>query len=261
MAFQSPSVTPAQTWGRRFEEAAALIARQMAHLEATPFQVPQGPRMVQGFCSRFTGDTGPGRAPPPPQQPHLPPGVASPRRGRSWTRGPGCRSSKGLQGERERALGLEGGSAAQEGRARGGGTHSRAGPGRAGSRCWSPAAAAGSPSASRCPAATAARGCAGGCGTSPPGTGPAGAGSGRSGGTGQAGAQPAARAPAQLRPHVRPAFRARLLCTRPGDTAGTKTERRPPSRGPAGATVNKYITKLHLSGSKATSLLAALLYP
>lgn len=156
-------------------------------------------------------------------------------------------------------------------RAPGSGTYSRAARGRAGSRCWSPAGAAGSPSASRCPAAMAARGCAGGCGTSPPGTGPAGAGSGRSGGhrrgwgrAARAGGStsPCARTPAAFRPHVRPARSVCLLCTRPGDAAVARTLPPPSMRPVEGAqstnTLKKRRTCHH---SKGRSLLGALRYP
>lgn len=49
-------------------------------------------------------------------------------------------------------------------------TYHRWCPGRAGSRCLSPAASADGPSVSRCPAATAGPDLAGDCGTSPPTT-------------------------------------------------------------------------------------------
>lgn len=145
------------------------------------------------------------------------------------------------------------------------GPHSRAGRGRAGSHCWSPAAAAGSPSACRCPAATAVPGCAGGCGTSPPGTGPAGAGSGRSGGHRQGWGRWGAGGPTSLgvlpplpaagTPGTYPApctatHNEYLLCTRPGDTAMTKTDPALTLTESSGGTVNKHIKKMDLSCSK-----------
>lgn len=143
----------------------------------------------------------------------------------------------------------------------------RAGRGRAGSRCWSPAAAAGSPSASRCPAATGARGCAGGCGTSPPGTGPAGAGSGRSGGTGEAAVEPGAppalvrahpsQPPAHL-PHPIPIRGQHLICACCVPGLGTQRHQdraRPHPLGGQGRGNSQQIhKKMHLSQSKGKRL-------
>lgn len=165
------------------------------------------------------------------QQPHLPQGAASPRRVISWTLGPGCQSSKGLQRRERRGLDL-GCSVAQGAHTQSPspGLNNRAGRGRAGSRCWSPAAEAGSPSACRYPAVTVVLGCVGGCGTSPPGIGLAGAGFGRSEDRDMA--EPPAEGPTSpdvlppcpeaSAPVTHPApLNECLLCTRPGDTAVT----------------------------------------
>lgn len=107
---------------------------------------------------------------------HPPPGEASPRKGRSWTQGLDCQSSRGLWEQQRLKLGLSGPGLVNPQPGAWLGPHSTAGPGRAGSHCWSLAVSAGTPSVHRCLARRVLQGCAGGCGTSPPGTSLAGTG-------------------------------------------------------------------------------------